>query len=210
MLMNPASCLYVVGAGGHFSAVREVAWDQGWKVCQVFEIFDNSLTPIPSADVTACSNIGETHAWVVAIGDNKARLSAAHYVQKNFPRAIFPALVHRSAQVAKSAQIGQGAAIMPFAHIGPEAKIGDFSIVNTNGNVEHHATLGEAAHLAPGAVLLGGATSGASSIVGAGAIVAPGVVLPSNSTLAALSFFSGGERQGLYAGTPADLKKSFL
>lgn len=200
------SCIAMVGAGGHASVVSEILSQQGRVICSVFEVFGQDMNPTSTANAREEDHLTAWHDWVIALGDCKARAAVAKTVLEHFAKAEFPPVISNSAVVSPSAKIGHGAVIMPLAHVGTGASVGEFAIVNSLSNLEHHSELGNFAHLAPGATILGGGRVGQVSLIGGGAVVDRNAVFPSNSTLGANGFFRRGEHEGLYVGSPADIK----
>ncbi len=204
VLMEVNRCISLVGSGGHASVVKELATSIGMWVCGVFESFDGSLSVVQGNwEDHREKHVDSGNAWAIAVGDGGLRLGLAEKVLAEYPSANFPSLVSLNSHVSESAVLGKGCVVLPLAHVGAEAVLGDFSIVNSLANLEHHGQLGIGSHLAPGSTVLGGGTVGKLSLIASGSVVERKAAFPEHSTLAAMSFFNGGSRSGLYIGSPA-------
>ena len=110
---------------------------------------------------------------LVAIGDNRRRLSLVERLIGGGLTLTLPSFVATTATVAYDAELDAGTIALEHAHIGPGARLGTATVVNTGAVVEHEV-LGAGCHVAPHATLSVGVQVG-SGVLGAGATVLPGV-----------------------------------
>jgi sugar O-acyltransferase (sialic acid O-acetyltransferase NeuD family) len=144
---------------------------------------------------------------VVAVGDNRARISIADWIGTTGARLV--SVAHPAAVVARSASVGAGTVIMPGAVINADAVVGDNAIVNTGACVDHDCTVGTATHIAPGAVVCGGVRLGRGVLVGAGARILPGTAIGDWAVVGAGAVVVGDIPAGAVAvGVPARLKRA--
>lgn len=204
--------LLIIGSGGHGRSVLDCALATGEYGEIVFASNEDEPTPIPGHEILderklAPGDIQDRfNAVVVAIGENRARLSK---VRALLARGIsLPAFVHPRAYVSPLASVGAGSVVLAGAVVNAFAEVGAGCIVNTCAVVEHECRLGDGAHLSPGAVVAGGSVVGEGSWLCAGSAIADHVFLPDWSTLAGGSFLNAAvEAAGLYAGLPATLRR---
>lgn len=206
------SALLIIGAGGHARSVLDLVLALGGYDKLSFATNREGDAPISGYELIDERGLSPEgiragfDAVAVAIGDNRARLAK---VRSLFSSGMaLPALVHPRAHVSPLASLGAGSVVMAGAVVGAFAEVGAGCIVNTGAVVEHECRLGDGVHVSPGAVVAGGCSVGESCWLCAQSGMADHVSLPAWSTLAGGSFLTGGaETAGLYAGTPATLRR---
>lgn len=174
--------LVIIGAGGH----AKVVFDIVETICTynviafVDQISENEskLFDVPVrkdfAEIAPC-------AYVVAIGDNKARSKTFEDLKaKNFKPTT---LIHPSAVISKRASIGAGTVIMPNAVVNADAKIGIDCIINTGAIIEHDCVIGNHSHISVGVCLAGNVHVGDGALVGVSASARPHAKIGSWSTV---------------------------
>jgi UDP-perosamine 4-acetyltransferase len=194
----------IVGAGGHGRVVLEILRAVGRDRVVGFLDADESLigssvsgVPVLGHPQNLLKVRGKAKGAIVAVGDNRARLSYARLLRDGGLELV--SAVHPSAVVMGGARMGENVVVCPQAVVGTEARLESSVIINSSAVVEHECEVGEAVHVGPGALLAGrvrvdagafvglGAkviqclTVGAGAIVGAGAVVIRDV--PANATV---------------------------
>ncbi|MEX2310729.1 MAG: acetyltransferase [Pirellulales bacterium] len=176
--------IYIIGAGGHGKVA--IAAARASRIC-VAGVFDDDtaqqgrmLLGVPVLGNIRSIMTARRLPALIAIGDNRRRLSLAE--ELDLPWAT---VVHPAAYVDPSVAIGKGTLVLARAVIQVDALIGEHAIVNDNATVEHDCRVGAAAHVACGACLAGGATVGQCALVGAGAVLLPGVHVGNHATVGA-------------------------
>jgi len=184
----------IVGAGGHGKVVLDILRLRGQHRVIGFLDGDVSLEgqivcglPVLGSVNSLSKFKSKIKGAIVAIGDNRARLTYARKLSDAGISLI--SAIHPAAVVGAGAVIGANVVLAAGAVIGADANVGDSSIVNTTAVVDHECVLAQGVHICPGALLAGrvrvevgafvglGAkviqclTVGAWSIVGAGAVV---------------------------------------
>jgi sugar O-acyltransferase (sialic acid O-acetyltransferase NeuD family) len=131
------------------------------------------------------------HAWIIAIGDLRARQRALRGLEEGGLLADAPgrpgpaSVIHPSAVVSPSATIEPGVFVGPGAVVHSRVRVEAHAIINTGAVVEHDCVVGEGAHVAPGAVLGGGVRVGAWTLIGLGARVLPNLRVGAAATVGA-------------------------
>jgi sugar O-acyltransferase (sialic acid O-acetyltransferase NeuD family) len=124
-------------------------------------------------------------AYVVAIGNNKARRNAAQAAEALGWTA--GTLIHPSAIVAGSARVGPGSYLGPGTVVCPNASLGKHVIINTHVSVGHDSVIEDFAQICPGVRVSGGCRVGAHGFVGSNASLAPGVLVGESAVVGANS-----------------------
>jgi sugar O-acyltransferase (sialic acid O-acetyltransferase NeuD family) len=165
------------GAGGHAKVVADVLRLSG---CEIVGFLDNvnndrkgqsfyGSTVLGGDDVLEDLLRQGIRDIIVAFGDNKLRLQAAHHLLiMGFRLAT---AIHPKAVCAEDASIGEGSLVCAGAVIGPSSKVGRNAIVNTQASIDHDCTIHEGAHIGPGAVVTGCVEVGPCAWIGAGAVM---------------------------------------
>ena len=183
--------IVIVGAGGHGRVVLETIRLSGLQTPVGFLDADPSRA---GAQVMGLPILGQINLLdklkkrniqgaIVAIGDNRVRLSYAQMVSEAGLELINA--IHPAATVSPSAQLGQNVQMMPGAVVGTEATIADSAIINTCAVVDHECKLGRAVHVAPGALLAGRVELGEGCFVGMGARILPCLRIGAYATIGA-------------------------
>ncbi|WP_313803812.1 acetyltransferase [Flavobacterium sp.] len=163
---------YIFGAGGHgkviATALQIVDENQDLR----FVVDDPVSNIVLEVPIIRTSEITSFHDkdFVVAVGDNAARMEIVESLQ-----AKYFTVIHPSAIVSKSATLGVGTVVMPLAIVNAESVIGKHCIVNSGAVVEHDCILKDFAHLSPNASLAGGVFVDEGAHIGIGAVVLPKV-----------------------------------
>lgn len=201
-------CINLVGNGGHAAVVSEVAIENGFSICRVYEFWSDQGLVELSSKHEECKVEQTDTFWALAVGDHSIRSLAQGFIRSNFDGVSFPTLASSRSYLSRTCSVGEGTVIMPFAAVNAHAQVGNFVILNTSAIVEHHSVIGDFSHCAPNSVVLGQATIGREGFIGANSVIAPGVTLPPLSKLGALSFLRDTAiSQGTYAGIPASLRR---
>jgi sugar O-acyltransferase (sialic acid O-acetyltransferase NeuD family) len=169
----------ILGAGGHGKVVLDILRAADQHRIVGFIDADASLadTLIEGVKVLGGVNLlpklrqQKIRAAIVAIGDNRVRLSYARLVADAKLELINA--IHPRAIVSPSAQIQRNTVIAAGATVCAQAVLGESVIANTGCIVEHECVIGDGAHICPGAVLAGRVRIGAGVMVGLGARVLP-------------------------------------
>jgi sugar O-acyltransferase (sialic acid O-acetyltransferase NeuD family) len=169
----------ILGAGRHGKVVLDILRAADQHRIVGFIDADASLadTLIEGVKVLGGVNLlpklrqQKIRAAIVAIGDNRVRLSYARLVADAKLELINA--IHPRAIVSPSAQIQRNTVIAAGATVCAQAVLGESVIANTGCIVEHECVIGDGAHICPGAVLAGRVRIGAGVMVGLGARVLP-------------------------------------
>ena len=131
------------GAGGHAKVVADVLRLSG---CEIVGFLDNVNNDRKGQSFYGSAVLGGDEVLedllrqgirdiIVAFGDNKLRLQAAHQLLiMGFRLAT---AIHPKAVCAEDASIGEGSLVCAGAVIGPSSKVGRNAIVNTQASIDH-------------------------------------------------------------------------
>jgi sugar O-acyltransferase (sialic acid O-acetyltransferase NeuD family) len=198
-----ANKIYIIGCGGHARSVADVILGNNPGAQLVF-IDENAAENETISGFPVIKSLErEADCLFVAIGDNQQRRKLAE------GKKLISVISHK-ADVSPTAIIEEGCFIGNGAHIGPFAHIGKGTIVNTNSVIEHEVETGSFCHFAPNTTVCGRTIVGSNVFLGAGATVidkrriCPDVVIGAGATVV-----KDIEKNGIYAGVPAVLKKEF-
>lgn len=207
------SSLLIFGAGGHGKVVAEAA-----AACDIWSdiVFADDLFPglkqvneIPVvADITDAKALQSSFTdAIVAVGDNKLRLSLTQELNKcGFN---LPVIKHPSAIVAESASIGEGSVLMANSVVQSCAQLGQAVILNTSSSIDHDCEIGNGVHLSPGTHLGGDVRISDFAFLGVGVSVIRGVSIGSNSIIGSGSVvIENIDSDVIAAGVPARKIKS--
>jgi sugar O-acyltransferase (sialic acid O-acetyltransferase NeuD family) len=205
--MSTDSTLIVFGSGGHAKVVVDAAEKQGYSHILVADDAEknwgaNLMGYRILEGRVALLQLGMRLPAISAIGDNRARMHVAAWLESNgFELA---AVIHSSAQIGRGAQIGGGSFLAAAAVVNSDAVIGANVIVNTGATVDHDCLIGDGVHLAPGVHVCGQVEVGAGSFLGAGTVVIPGLRIGANCVVGAGSTVLDHVPDGaMVAGVPA-------
>ena len=202
--------LVVYGAGGHGRVVVDAALASGWTIQSWIDDHPACSTQwdisIGASQDVVWSTLA-SHAFIVAIGDNRIR---AEIFGRLCKLGLVPALVvHPSAVISRFAQVGAGTVVVAGVVVNPAASIGEDCILNTGCSVDHDCRVGPHSHLCPGVRLAGNVNVGASTMVGAGSVVLPGIHIGERCMIGAGTVVTKEVPDGMVAyGNPAWIVRS--
>ena len=169
----------IIGAGGHGKVVLDILRAaSNSKIRPIgFLDADQSLFGTRIHDLPVLGPIHHisklksqrVSGALVAIGDNRARLSYAKYLSDEGIELI--SAIHPRAMVSPTARIGRNVVICAGSIVCTDAQIADSVILNTACVVDHECEVGQGAHICPSAALAGRVSIGAGAFVGLGAKV---------------------------------------
>ena len=170
----------IIGAGGHGQVVLDILRSSGRFDGYVFRDSDSGKygTTLCGYPVVSLCDPGHYEASIVAIGDNRTRMS----MESLFKRQIVA--IHPKATWLGDA-IGDGSVMAVGSTVCVGSCIGRSVILNTGCIVDHQCDVGDWAHICPGAKLAGHVTVGEGAFVGIGATVIPGVTIGDWATVGA-------------------------
>lgn len=174
--------LLIIGAGGHAKVVASTAVEAGWEIAGIVDE-SGERTELMGLDVVADAAGIEADAFVVAIGNNRAR--AERFEHYSATGMLAAAIIHPRAIVDASAELGAGTVIFAGAVINAEAHIGANVIVNTGCTIDHDCVIGAHAHIGPGVNLCGATTVGEGALIGVGSCAVPGASIGAWATVGA-------------------------
>jgi sugar O-acyltransferase (sialic acid O-acetyltransferase NeuD family) len=170
----------ILGAGGQGKVVLEILRAQKQYTPVGFLDADPSLTGTNVHDLPVLGPVNamlpqlgkrKVRGAIVAIGDNRTRLSYADLLREHGLELI--SAIHPSAVVSPTARLGVNTVLCAGAVVCTDARIGDSVIINTAAVVDHECEIGDGAHIAPGALLAGRVRIGRGAFVGLGAKILP-------------------------------------
>lgn len=171
--------IVILGAGGHGRVVLDILRRAG--NCQIAGFIDADTaragTTLDGLPILGPVNLlpklrrNNVAGAIVAIGDNRVRLSYAERVLQGGLELVNA--IHPAAVISATAVLGRNLVVAAGAVVGPDAHLADSVILNHNAVVDHECRVGRGAHLCPG-VLLGGRVDVAeAAFLGLGAKVLP-------------------------------------
>lgn len=167
--------LAILGAGGHGRVVAESAVALGWEVVFFDDGRDGDIDGWPVVGNFADIFDVAPDSVLVAIGDNRTRLSRLQQLSERGLRLA--TVIDPSAIVSVSARIGEGSFIARGAVVSTGATLGRGCIVNTSASVDHDCQIASAVHLSPGVHLSGSVRIGDCSWLGTGSSVRNNVTI---------------------------------
>ncbi len=193
--------LLIVGAGGHAKVVADAAIRAGMDVVGAVGE-SGGVRHLLGVPVHVSPNDIVADAFIVGIGDNRARMQAfGRYIEAGM---VPVSVVHSSAVIATGVTIGAGCFIAAGAIVNPDAAIGENTILNTGCTVDHDCAVGSHCLVGPGAGLCGTVTIGEGVLLGAGACVTPGVRIGAWSVIGAgAAVIADVPAEATYGGVPA-------
>lgn len=203
------SKIFVFGASGHAKVVIDVIEHE-----QRFEIaflVDDSPS-LKGTELCGYRVIGgktellsareQVNAGIIAIGDNRARLAVAAWLEENGFSIV--SAVHPDARIGRCTDVGLGTVVMAGVVINPGASIGENAIINTSASIDHDCKIGNAVHIAPGATLCGSVTVGDGTFICAGVTIIPNLVVGKHAVVGAGSTVVRNVQEGtIVVGCPA-------
>jgi sugar O-acyltransferase (sialic acid O-acetyltransferase NeuD family) len=170
----------IVGAGDHGRVMLELLRASGTEPVGFVEVHPSpddaarrvdGLNVIGNLDAPAGWAVA-TSAFVVALGDNRARREA---YERCLELGLEPeAAIHPRAILLGGARVTPGAMVCAGAIVGVAATVGPNAIVNTGATVDHDNVIEAHAHVGPGAHLAGHVTVEEGAFVGIGSAVREG------------------------------------
>ena len=183
--------IVIVGAGGHGRVVLDIL-----RCNHQFELvgFLDANAALHGTDIDGLPLLGDISlignfaqldidAAVVAIGDNRTRLSYALAFEK--AGAPLVSAIHPSSNIAATAHVGKNVVIATGTNVCTHVTIEDSAILNTGCIVEHESHIHNAAHICPGVRIAGHVTVERSAFVGIGATVIQGVTIGESAIVGA-------------------------
>lgn len=182
--------IVVFGASGHAKVVIDILERQGLYEIAFLVDDDPGLkgTRFYGHDIVGGKqellNIkDQICGGIVAIGNNKARISVAKWLTDN--QIDLVSAIHPSVQLGRGVTVAAGTVIMAGAIINSDSRIGRNSIVNTKASIDHDCTIGDGVHIAPGATLCGTVSVGDGTFVCAGVTIIPNLTIGRNALIGA-------------------------
>lgn len=180
----------IIGAGGHGRVVLDILRAQGSHKVLGFLDADEALHGSVVAGVPVLGHPnhlirlrGKARGAVVAIGDNRARVSYASHLRNAGLELI--SAIHPRSMVLGGARVGANVVIAAGAVVATEAVVKDSALINTSAVVEHECDVGEGCHIGPGAMLAGRVRVGPGAFVGLGARVIQCISVGAGATVGA-------------------------
>jgi len=168
----------IAGCGGHGRVVLDILINAGGYHVVGFvdsnrELIGRRIDGIKvlghPEDLFALRAAFDIECGVVAVGDNGARRSLAHELERAGLRLINA--IHPSANLAHNVTLGRNIVVAAGALVCAHCQIGDSVILNTGCIVDHESMIGTATHVCPGSRLAGRVTVESGAFVGIGATI---------------------------------------
>ncbi len=183
--------IVVVGAGGHGRVVLEIVRLAGKHEPVGFLDADvaragaqvDGLPILGSVNLLPKLARQDIRGAVIAIGDNRVRLSHAALVLAAGLELV--SAVHPAAIVSPLGRVGRSVVVAGGAFVGTAADVGDLAIINSLAVVDHECVIGRGVHICPGALLAGRVEVQEGAFVGLGAKVLPCLKVGRNATVGA-------------------------
>lgn len=187
--MRPRNVV-VIGAGGHAVSLTETVRACGREIEGYVDAFRESgqLMGRPLLNEMPSNLWHGEFDFLVAIGDNHARMQVTRDLLGRTSPEHLPAFVHPSSSIAQSAHIAPATVVLQGAVVCTEALIDEGCIVNTASIVEHESRLKAYASLAPSACIGGRTCIGERSFIGMGAVVKHGIKVGDDTVVGAQSY----------------------
>ena len=206
---NDATRLVIIGAGGHGRGVADAAMlNPSWKHIEFRDDFVGAVSKPRMPSITGSISSykamppEEATQFIVALGDNKIRLSFTQSLIELGHTAA--TIVHPSATISPFCKIQVGSAVLAGAIINIGATVGVANIINSNCTIEHDCVLADGVHVSPGAQLAGGCQIGQCSWVGAGSCIVNQAHIGDHSIIGAGSVvIKSLASRGTFVGNPA-------
>lgn len=181
----------IIGAGGHGRVVLDILRQS--NACDPVGFIDadesrtgtvvDGLPVLGAINILAKLRKQDLRAAIVAIGDNRVRLSYAAIVEQHGLELL--TAIHPSALISPTAKIGRNVVIAAGAILSTDAQIGDSTIINTGAIVDHECRIGRGVHICPGVLLAGRVEIEEGTFVGLGAKVLPCLKVGAYATVGA-------------------------
>lgn len=210
--------ILVYGAGGF---AREVAWlvdSSSGLSCAIRGFVDDSPEPpSPWSDPRPVMSYEKSResfpsaGYAVGIGSPATRRAVTDRLLQDGRK--LPALVHSGVQVSERVAIGNGNIICAGCILTVDIRIADHVHINLDCTIGHDVRIGEYATISPGVHVSGNVTIEEDVFIGTGAVIVNGaasepLVIGRGSVIAAGACITRStDRDCLYAGVPATMKK---
>ena len=172
------SRLLIIGAGGHGVVVADAAAESGlWN--EILFLDDDASAdavldfPVAGTVGQLSALVDENSSIIVAIGDNRKRLSLSKSVAGDGHHLA--TVIHPKGWISPSATISSGTVVCAGAMVNARASLGPACILNTGATVDHDCVIEEGVHISPGANLAGNVIVGECAWIGIGSAVREGV-----------------------------------
>ena len=180
----------IFGTGGHAESTFDLAKALDYEIVGCIDPATtarvwNGLQVFPSLSDL---DLDYPTAFILGVGNTSIRKRLVAETIQYFPAAIFPTLIHPTAQVSMRARIGTGSSIFAMTYIGPEVIIGDYCLINTASCIEHNSRIEDHVVVSPGVIVGGEVTVGRYSMIGIGAVVSNKVKIGNGSIVGGNSF----------------------
>jgi acetyltransferase-like isoleucine patch superfamily enzyme len=188
--------IIIIGSAGHAKVIIDII--EKMKVYQIIGL--TNAKPIPNETVLSYPVLGTDDDllniynqeailnFCIAVGDNWTRQKVKEKLLHNFPNAVFPCIIHPSAQIGRDVLIGQGTVIMAGAIINTGSKIGDFVILNTKCSIDHDNTIGDFVSAGPNSTTGGDVAIGSFSVLGLSATIKRGISVGNNCVVGSSAY----------------------
>lgn len=200
--------LIIFGSGGHAESASDLAAALNHQVVGCIDPISTAgiWNGVPVFRSLPALNSDYPRTFLLGIGDISIRNRVARETLQYFPDAVFPTLIHPTAQVSARAKIGTGSNIFAKTYIGPQVVIGKHCLINTASCIEHNSSLGDHVVLSPGVMVGGEVEIGSHSMIGIGAVVSNRVKIGKESVIGGNSFVLKDIPENVVAyGTPAKI-----
>lgn len=207
--------IILIGGGGHCKSVIDVIEAENrFKIAGIVDLKEKLGEKILGYEIIGTDGdlekLCKTYEYFfITIGhiyQNKIRKKLFEKV-KNLG-GKFPVIVSPNAYVSKHSKIDEGTIIMHKAFVNANAEIGKNNIINTAAIVEHDVKIGNHCHVSTGAFLNGEVKLANNCLIGSQASIIQNVkIAESNIIGAGAVVLKNTDKNALYAGNPAKLKK---
>ncbi len=200
-----AKDVIIMGAGGHAKVVADIVLRSGDNLIGFLDDNDEKQGTVVYKDYRVIGKICDSADYtdkhfIVAVGDNKTRVSIV-----NNNDLMWYTAIHPNAVIADTVKIGKGTVVMAGAVVNPDTVIGKHCIINTSCSIDHDNKLGNFVHVSPGAHLAGTVNVGDYSWICTGASVINNITVASDVTIGAgATVLADITESGVYVGTPAE------
>ena len=178
----------LVGYSGHSYVVLETAKLMGIDIKSYMDINPNEINPfklkyLGSEKENNLSYLSKKYQFILAIGDNKIRVSVADKLLSN--SIEFINIIHPNSTISNSSFFGSGVFVSSNVIVNAFSQIDDFVILNTSCIIEHECLISRGVNVCPGAVICGNVKIGENSFIGANSVVKEGVTIGKNVIIGA-------------------------
>ena len=178
----------LVGYSGHSYVVLEAAIALGFNVKSYIDVDQKKINPfnleyIGSENDLDLNHFSKKHQFILAIGDNKIRVSVA---KKLLSKSIeLVNIINPNSNISNSSSWGKGIFVSNNVIVNSLSQIDDFVILNTSSIIEHECLISSGVNVGPGAVLCGNVKIGENSFIGANSVIKEGIIIGKNVIIGA-------------------------